>query len=113
METVLCVGYLLEFYATQLHKNQPSRGLNVYFFSTGATQPTVGVYFAALYRALASSRMRLLDHTQRRATVGRTPLNQRSVRRRDLYLTTHNTHNRQTSIPLVGFEPAIAAGERP
>ena len=35
----------------------------------------VGVYFTALYRALASSRMRLLDHTQRRATVGRTPLN--------------------------------------
>ena len=42
----------------------------------GATQPIVGVYFTALYRALASSRTRLLDHTQRRATVGRTPLNE-------------------------------------
>ena len=60
----------------------------------GATQPIVGVYFTALYRALASSRTRLLDHTQRRATVGRTPLNERSVRRRDLYLTTHITHNK-------------------
>ena len=40
-----------------------------------------------------------LDHTQRRTTVGRTPLNERSVRRRDLYLTTHNNHNRQTSMP--------------
>ena len=29
------------------------------------------------------------------------------------HLTTHNTHNRQTSIPLVGFEPAIAANELP
>ena len=29
------------------------------------------MYFTALYRALASSRTRLLDHTQRRATVGR------------------------------------------
>jgi hypothetical protein len=31
--------------------------------------------------------------------------------RRDLYLTTHNTQNRQTSISLVGFEPTISAGE--
>ena len=35
-----------------------------------------------------------LDHTQRRTTVGRTPLDEWSVRRRDLYLTTHNTHNK-------------------
>jgi len=45
-------------------------------FSPGTTQPIVGVYFTALYRALASSRTRLLDHIQRRATVGRTPLNE-------------------------------------
>ena len=31
----------------------------------------------------------------------------------DLCLTTHNTHNRQTSIPSAGFEPAIQASERP
>ena len=81
--------------------------------SPGATQDTVGLYFTALYRALASSRTRLLDHRQRRVTVRRTPLNESSVRRRDLYLTTHNTHNRQTSMPRVGFEPTITAGERP
>ena len=46
------------------------------FFPPGATQPTVGVYFTALYWALASLRTRLLDDTQRRATVGRTPLNE-------------------------------------
>ena len=40
-----------------------------------ATQPIVGVYFTALYWTLTSSRTRLLDHTQRRATVGRNPLN--------------------------------------
>ena len=57
--------------------------------------------------------MRFLYHTQRRATVGRTPLDELSARRRDLYLTTHNTHNRQTSMPPVGFEPTISAGERP
>ena len=53
-----------------------------------------------------------LDHTQRRTKVGRTPLDEWSARRRDLYLKTHNTHNRQTSMPPVGFEPTISAGER-
>ena len=64
-------------------------------------------------RAVTSSFLRFLDHTQRRTTVGRTPLDEWSARRRDLYLTTHNTHNRQTSVPPVGFEPTISAGERP
>ena len=62
---------------------------------------------------LASSFSRFLEHTQRLATVGRTPLNEWSIRRRDLYLTTHNTHNRQTSMPPVVFEPTISAGEQP
>ena len=47
-----------------------------------------------------------LDHTQRRTTVGRTPLDEWSARRRVLYLTTHDTHNRQISMPPVG--PAAA-----
>ena len=54
-----------------------------------------------------------LDHTQRRTTVGRTPLDEWSACRRDLYLTAHNTHNRQISMPPVGFEPTISAGQRP
>ena len=62
---------------------------------------------------MASSFTRFLDHTQRRATVGRTPLDEWSARRRDLYLTTHDTHNRQISMPPVGFEPTISADERP
>jgi len=45
--------------------------------------------------ARASSFTRFLDHTQRHTTFGRTPLDERSTHRRDLYLTTHNTHNRQ------------------
>ena len=53
------------------------------------------------------------SHTQRRVTFGRTPLDEWSIRRRDVYLTTHNTHNRQTSMPPVGFEPTVSAGERP
>ena len=50
-----------------------------------------------------------LDHTQRRSTVGGTPLDELSARRRDLYLTTHDTHNRQISMPPVGFEPTTSA----
>ena len=59
--------------------------------------------------ARASSFTRFLDHTQRRITVGRPPLDEWSARRRDLYLTTQNTHNRQTSMSPVGFEPTISA----
>jgi len=56
-------------------------------------------------RVMASLFLTFLDHTQRRTAVGRTPLDEWSARRRDLYLTTHDTHNRQTSMPPVGFEP--------
>ena len=59
-----------------------------------------------------SSFMWFLDHTQRRTTVGRT-LDEWPARRRDIYLTTHNNHNRQTSMSPVGFEPTTPAGEWP
>jgi len=49
-------------------------------------------------RAMASSFLRFLDHTQRLITVSRTPLDKGSAHRWDLYLTTHNTHKRQTSM---------------
>jgi hypothetical protein len=42
--------------------------------------------------AMASSFMRFLHHTQRRTTIGRTPLDEWSARRRDLYLTTLTTN---------------------
>ena len=64
-------------------------------------------------RVMASSFLRFLDYTQRRTIVGRTSLDEWSARRRDLYLTAHNTHNRQTCVPSVLFEPTISAGERP
>jgi hypothetical protein len=49
----------------------------------------------------------------REAIFGRTPLDEGPARRRDLYLTTHNTHKRQTSMPPVGFEPTILLSKRP
>jgi len=64
-------------------------------------------------RARPSSFFWFLDHTQQRTIVGRTPLDEWSAWRRDLYLTTQNTHKRRTSLPPTGFEPTIPAGERP
>jgi hypothetical protein len=49
--------------------------------------------------------------TLRHTTLGRTPLDEWSARRSDLYLTTYNTHNRQTSMPPTGFVPTTPACE--
>ena len=49
--------------------------------------------------------------TFKRATFGRTLLDGWSARRRDLYVTTHNTQQ-ETAMPPVGFETAIPASER-
>jgi hypothetical protein len=67
---------------------------------------TIGVPFyhgptAPPQWAKAFSLSRIHDH--RRATVGRTSLDECSARRRDLYLTTHNIHKKQTSIPPGGI----------
>ena len=54
-----------------------------------------------------------LTITLRHTTLGRTPLDGWSARRRDLHLTIHNTHKRQTFMHTVGFEPTIPVSERP
>jgi hypothetical protein len=60
-----------------------------------------------------SGAVALHDHTHlRQTTLGRTPLDEGSARRRDLYLTTHNTHKRQVSMPPAGFKPIIPASKR-
>ena len=51
--------------------------------------------------------------TIRHTTLGRNPLNEESARRGTLYLKIHNTHKRQTSVLPAGFEPVVAASERP
>ena len=94
-------NYHLTVQLKQELKFSLSLSLSLFFFFLWRCGPT---------RAMASSFTRFLDHTQRRTTIGRTPLDEWSARRRDLYLTTHN---RQTSTPPAGFEPTISAGERP
>jgi hypothetical protein len=41
-----------------------------------------------------------------------TPLDEGSAHRRELYLTTHNTRDRQTSMPPAGFDSAVSANEQ-
>jgi len=62
-------------------------------------------------RAMAPSFMRFRDHTQRRTTVGRTPLVEWSARRRYLHLTQHSQGTDIHAPP--GFEPTVSGGERP
>jgi hypothetical protein len=54
-----------------------------------------------------------LTITLRHNTIGGTPLDERSARRRDLYLTNHNTQYRETSMPRTGFQPTIPGSKRP
>jgi hypothetical protein len=100
------IFYLVSFpktYCTVLRHTQ--------FTSLLFTSPIICVLYRAIISSLfvclwldsllwarASSFMRFLDHTQRRTTVGRTPLDEWSARPRNLYLTTHDTHSRQTPI---------------
>ena len=95
---------LLKLFSQNTKLMSPAVLHKQFFLSFGATAPQW---------SMASSFMRFIDHTQRRSTVGRTPLDEWSARRRDVYLTTYNTHNRHTSKTPVGFEPTISAGERP
>ena len=52
------------------------------------------------------------SHSDRHITIGRTPLEEWSARRRGFYLTIHDTHKRKTLMPLVGFEPVIPASKQ-
>jgi len=68
-----------------------------YFFHRDATAPS----------GPGPTYFRGFTITLRHTTVGRT------ARCRDLCLTTHNNHKKETSMSLVGFEPSVPAGERP
>ena len=75
--------------------------------------PNLGYFFLFLWRSdpipghdLPSRDLtiKLIGHT----ALGRTPMDEWSVRRRDLSQTTHNTYKKRTSMPFVGFEPTIS-----
>jgi hypothetical protein len=73
------------------------------FFFDGATAP----------RGPGPPHYRGFTITLRHTTLGRTALDVWSASPTRLYLTTHNTHKRQASMPPAGFESPIHASERP
>jgi hypothetical protein len=76
----------------------------IYIFSNGATAPSrPGPPHCQGFTIIPN----------RHTTLGRTPLDEWSARRRDLCLTTHNTHKREICMLPAGFEPTIQARERP
>jgi hypothetical protein len=75
----------------------------------------ISTFFLAVIESYCTTWSHSMTHTHTHThthTLGRTPLNQGSAHCRDLYLTTHKTHNRHTSMPPAGFELAIPARER-
>ena len=56
--------------------------------------PIVGLYFAALWCGYSLLAYEVSWSHRTTRIVVRTPLDEWSARRRDLYLTTHNTHNK-------------------
>jgi hypothetical protein len=85
------------------HLNYYSSGSSsLPFFMCEDTEGNVLLLLLAVtthLRILASLFLRFRDSTQWHNIVVRTPLDEWSARRRDLYLTTHNTQNRQYSCP--------------
>jgi hypothetical protein len=107
--------HLQNLHKVSQRKSMPCTGLPV-VASNGYTNAGKRVTCLFLARQSPAAQglliLRSLDHT-RHITLGRTPLDEWLARRRDLHLTTHNTHHRHTSMPPVGFETTISAGERP
>ena len=68
---------------------------------------------ASAHRGPGPTQYRGFTITLRHTTLSRTPLDEWLTHRRDLYLTTHNRHKKQASMPPAEFEPAIPASERP
>jgi hypothetical protein len=106
------------FRFSSLHSpQQPDRGIPV--VSYWGNKNSVFLYSDYLSPSLfylpVHSRCRgclpSLDHTQTHTTVGKTPLDEGSARRRDLYLKTQ-TLIRSTAMPPIGFEPTISASAR-
>jgi hypothetical protein len=84
--------------------------------TSGAHRPVTGLlYLYFFHGAIAPCGprpTRIFMVTLIHITLDRTPLDDWSSRRRDLYVATHNTHKGQTSMPPAGLEPASPASNR-
>ena len=74
------------------------------------------IFFPLAQQSLLGQGLLIIEasqsHSFRHIIFSRTPLDEWSARRRDLSLKIYTIYNRQTSIPPVGFEPAIPTSER-
>jgi len=90
---------------TEILISVPRQSIFIYFI----------IYLLVSLRLLTHSSCRVLvlqlTHLVTQ-TLSRTPLDYWSVRRKDLYLTTHYNRKRQRATPLAEFEPAILRSER-
>jgi len=103
-------------YSCTLHRSaQTARQAYYYYYCLNETKTCkFFLWRSGPTPAMASSFLRFLDHTQRRNTVGRTPLVERSARRRDLSLPDNIKHSQQTNftwnIYMVIFVPVVLCG---
>jgi len=96
---------------------------NKWSFETTLSTPTClhGVHLLKKCDFFMAQRTIVLHYrgftiTLRHTTWGRTPLDERSARRRELYLTAHNIQNRQTSMSPgwdLNLQPQQTSGRRP
>jgi hypothetical protein len=89
-----------------------------YWFLNFAVCSFTSIFLLSFHDARAPSvpgpsHYRDLTITLRHTALGRNPPDEGSARSRDLYLTTHNTLRRQTSMLQAGFESAVTVSERP
>jgi len=84
-----------------------------YYLPSGLSYLGFLLHGATVHRGPGSPRYQSFTIIFSNTTLSRTPLDQWETRRRYLYLTTHNTHKTETSMPPAGFEHAIPAREWP
>ena len=75
-----------------------SRNSSLYYFVRQVTYSLLFLSYSSVLSTYSLHVQSLFLHliTLRHTTLGRTPLDEGSARRRDLYLTTHNTHDRHS-----------------
>jgi hypothetical protein len=80
--------------------------------TVGILPPTSLVRLTLLVQGLLITKASQ-SHSVQHITRGRTPLDGQSAQHRNLYLTTHNLHNRQTSMPPAKCAPANPTNGQP
>jgi hypothetical protein len=103
---VFCVDWTVDDYSSFSHisvvTHLRDKVLNFFIM---VQQPLVGQGLFSIENSWS--------HPFRHTTLGRIPPDKWSARSTDLYLTTHSTCKRQTSLPPAGFGPTIPTSERP